>query len=241
MRAAGIDCLTEQGFRVAVEVRRQNASPEIHLIAGDRASAQNPQDWLTPSTTWNPSGPAAFFEKCAEAAVAGQERMAFGNQMVYAGGNREIFGVMDGDPKSEIHFLVLATRSFGNFMDADFTVDHMIKFFETAYRICEEMGVLDQHIRLVSNIGTGFQVGARVHMHVQSAREGLPSMFPHDYGFEVGEGGVIRAPEGSEVHGLVTTLIGMRQQIKGFSSHAAEVKQGIDQILLGQLEKIKIG
>jgi|GEM_PF-2111512 len=241
MEGGEIEDLTEKGFRVAVDIRPPYPSPEVHLISGNDVSAQNPQDWLSPQTKWNPEGPAVFFEKCAWSATRGLEIAPepFGNRMLYAGKEREVFGVMDGDPKSETHFLVLAVPVFGNIVDAGFTAEHMIKFFETAYQICEEMGILDQHIRFVLNTGTGFQVGARVHMHVQSAKEGLPIMFPEDYGFEVAECGVIRAPADSEVHGLVTTLIRARQQIQGFSSHAVEVKKGIDQILFGQLEKIK--
>lgn len=239
MKTAGIQDLTKQGFRLVVEAASSLSAPEIHLISGTRVAAQNPQDWLSPSVKWDPKAPAVFFEKCTEAAVLGNETMAFGNRMLYVEGTRNIFGIMDGDPKSETHFLVLASDIFGNFMDNGFTAKHLNRFFETAFQITRTLNLLDQPIRYVANIGTGFQVGPRVHMHVQIAREGFPSMFPHDYGFSVTEKGTIMAPDGTEIRGEVIRLIKTRQEVTGFSAEAAAQRKGIDRLLINQLGQMR--
>jgi len=241
MTAARLQDLTKQGFRMVVESADSVSAPEIHLISGTRVAAQNPQDWLSPSVKWDPAAPAVFFEKCAEAAREGNEKMAFGNQMLYSGQDRSVFGVKDGDPKSPTHFLVLASDVFGNFMDHSFTSEHLNSFFETAFQITRTLDLLDRPIRYVANIGTGFQVGPRVHIHVQSAREGFPSMFPHDYGFSVAEKGTIVAPEGSKPHTEVIRLISERQNVEGFSAEAAAQRKEIDQLLVNQLGQMRSG
>ncbi|MDD5382833.1 MAG: HIT domain-containing protein [Candidatus Margulisbacteria bacterium] len=227
---AGIQELTERGLRMSVDIAR-NSSPVIQLIAGPDVAAQSPQDWLSPSVVWNPNAPALFFERCAEAAADGADKMAFGNKMLYADKQREFFGVVDGDLKAETHFLVLARAAFGNILDHGFTADHLNRFFETAFQICKQLGILDQQIRFIANTGTGFQVGPRVHMHVLSSRESLPSMFPVDYGFSVVAGGTIVSPEGSAIHDEVIALIGKRQQIKGFTEQAKTERKAIDSLL----------
>jgi len=239
MAQAGIQDLTGSGLRMAVEIA-QAGSPVVHLMAGPDVPAQNPQDWLSPSVPWNPHAPAVFFERCVAAAKEGLPKMAFGNQMLYAGANREVFGVVDGDPKAETHFLVLANEVFGNIMDRGFTAEHLNGFFGTAFQLCQQLGIIDQHIRYVANTGTGFQVGPRVHMHVTSAREGLPSMFPVDYGFGVVAGGTIVSPEDSTEHAAAMALIGKRLQIKGFSDEAKAAKKEIDVLLDQKLSGLRI-
>ncbi len=234
MAQAGIQDLTERGLRISVDITRNN-SPVVQLMAGPDVPAQNPQDWLSPSVPWNPKSPALFFERCAEAAKAGSDKMAFGNRMLYAGGQRDIFGVVDGDPKLETHFLILAQAEHGNVMDQGFSADHLIRFFEIAYELCRQLGILDQPIRYVANTGTGFQVGPRVHMHVLSAKGKLPSMFPVDYGFNVTTGGTIVSPEGSAPHAEVVDLIGKRLQIKGFYEAAKAERIAVDSLLLNRL------
>ena len=235
---AGLHDLTERGLRIAVDILRSD-SPVVHLMAGPKVAAQSPQDWLSPSVAWNPNAPAVFFEKCAAAAREGAETMAFGAQMLYAGKARDSFGVWDGNPKSETHFLVLANDVFGNMMDRGFTAEHLNKFFETAFQICEQLGILDQHVRFVSNIGTGFQVGPRVHMHVQSDKEGLPSMFPQDYGFKVLEDGTVEALQDSKPHREAVRLIELRKKITGFEADKKEARKIIDQLLLDQLQALQ--
>jgi len=238
MKRAGLKDLTENGFRLALDIRQPD-SPVIHLMAGTSVAPQNPHDWLSKSLErWDPAAPAPFFEKCAEAARKGEETMAFGNQMLYAEGSRGIFGVLDGDPKSETHFLVLAAQTFGTIMDKGFTVNHLNRFFETAFQICQQLGILEQHTRFVINTGTGFQVGPRVHMHVLSAKTGLPSMFPVDYGFEVSGDGMILQPAGSAKHGEVIDVIKARQQIEGFSPAAKAARLDKNALLLQKLAAV---
>ncbi|NQT30566.1 MAG: HIT domain-containing protein [Candidatus Saganbacteria bacterium] len=240
MRGAGIEGLIKRGFRMVVEALTPTSTPEIHLISDDTVLSQNPQDWLTPPVTWNPGGPAVFFEKCAEAAGENAPKMAFGNEMLYVGEARDIFGVVDGDPKSETHFLVLASEAFSSIMEEGFTPEHLARFFETAYQIFATLNVVSQPIRLVINSGTGFQVGPRVHMHCQSAPEGLPSMFPLDYGFEVAAEGIIVAPKKSEPHSTAVKLIRQRQEIQGFSPEAKAGRISLDSQLRTQLKIIEI-
>jgi diadenosine tetraphosphate (Ap4A) HIT family hydrolase len=237
MAQAGIKALTKTGLRIAVDIL-PNEPPVVQLMAGDNVPAQNPQDWLSASVCWDPTAPAIFFERCTEAARAGLEKMAFGNRMLYAGEQREVFGVVDGDPKLETHFLVLASSVFGNIMDQGFTSAQLNQFFETAFVLCRQLGILNQPIRYVANTGTGFQVGPRVHLHVLSDRRGLPSMFPSDYGFSVGAGGTIISPTESSAHLDIVDLIGQRQQIKGFSPEAKTARQELDARLLDKLESI---
>ncbi len=238
MLIAGLNDLTRRGFRMVVESADSVCAPEIHLISGQGVAAQNPQDWLSPSVPWNPQAPAVFFEKCAEAAASGQAKMAFGNQMLYAGENRDVFGVRDGDPKSDIHFLILAREAFGNFMDQGFTAEHLNQFFETAFRISHTLMFEFDPVRYTANLGTGFQVGPRVHMHVQHAREDLPSLFPQTYGFSVTKQGTVTAPADSPAHKEVVRLIAARQEIKGFSSEAAAQRRAIDQQLFVKLNRL---
>lgn len=240
MVSAGLKDLTETGFRLALDIQRPD-SPVIHLMAGKNVAPQNPHDWLSKSLErWNPAAPAPFFEKCAEAAREGAKTMAFGNQMLYGEGSRDFFGVLDGNPKSETHFLVLAAQTFGNIMDKGFTVDHLNQFFETAFQICQQLGIFDQHTRFVINNGTGFQVGPRVHMHVMSAEKGLPSMFPVDYGFEVSEEGMILQPVGSGKHVEVIDVIKARQQIEGFSPEAKAARLDNNALLLQKLATVDV-
>jgi diadenosine tetraphosphate (Ap4A) HIT family hydrolase len=146
---------------------------------------------------------------------------------------------MDGDPKAETHFLVLATETFGNIMDNGFTADHLNNFFEVAYKLCQQLGILGQHVRLVANTGTGFQQSPRVHMHVSSARAGLPSMFPVDYGFSVAENGTVVAPANSSGHQTILELIIQRGKVQGFSPEAKAEKLRIDEQLMYQLARLR--
>jgi len=237
MAQAGIQDLTEKGLRLAVDIP-QGEKPIIHLIAGPNVAAQCAQDWLSPAVPWNPQAPAAFFERCAEAARNGAKRMAFGNQMLYVSDRREVFGVMDGDPKATTHFLILATDVFGNVMDKGFTAEHLNAFFETAFQLCEQFGIINQPVRFIANTGTGFQVGPRVHLHVLSSPEGLPSMFPVDYGFSVAESGIIVSPSGSPAHDRIIDLIKERQQIKGFTEEAKSKRKELDQTIFAQLSEL---
>ncbi|MFC1511161.1 HIT domain-containing protein [Candidatus Margulisiibacteriota bacterium] len=234
MAWAGIRELTHKGFRMIVEIGPPGSPLVVQLITGTRVAPQNPQDWLSAAKEWDPNGPARFFDAAARAARQEFRNMEdpFHNLMFYAGREREVFGVVDGDPKSETHFLVLAAEPFQHVMDPRFTADYLIKYFETAYQICEEMGISGQHIRFVTNVGSGFQEGARVHMHGQSARAGLPSMSPAAYGFGVDTGGVIIAPPNSERHGRVITLIESRKE-------PGADKSRIDRELLAVLEELK--
>ena len=235
----GIREMTESGLRLSVDITRKG-SPLVQLMAGPDVAAQNPQDWMSPSVVWNPNAPALFFERCAEAAKEGLDRMAFGNKMLYADEQRDVFGVVDGDPKSETHFLVLGRAVFGNIMDQGFTADHLNRFFETAFQLCRQLGILDQQIRFVANTGTGFQVGPRVHMHVISSRESLPSMFPVDYGFKVVAGGTIVSSEGYAVHDEVIALIEKRRGIGGFTEKAKMERMALDLLLLKKLTGLNL-
>jgi diadenosine tetraphosphate (Ap4A) HIT family hydrolase len=238
MAQAGINNLQESGLRLTVDAAPYEA-PIVRLTAGPDVPAQNPQDWLSPSVVWNPQAKADFFELCAKAAAAGDGTMKFGNEMFYAVGNREIFGVMDGNPKQETHFLVLASAVFGNIMDRGFTAAHLHSFFETAFAICRQLGVMDQPIRYVANTGTGFQQGPRVHLHVLSDHRGLPSMSPEAYGFNVGNKGVISAPAESLAHLEVMNLISRRLEIKEFTAEAKAAKLELDAQLFSKLAALK--
>lgn len=239
MRQTGIQNLTERGLRIAVDIEK-NGLPRVHLMAGPDVAAQNPQDWLTASEKWDPTASGLFFEKCAAAAQDGLAKMAFGNSMLYVGEEKDIFGVMDGDPKADIHFLILSASVFGNVMDDNFTADHLSRFVETAHHLCQRLGIINQPIRFVANTGTGFQMGPRIHMHVMSAQAGLPSLFPVDYGFTVGAGGIIAAPPHSQKHNEVISLIEERLGIKGFSPEAAMLRKGIDMLILHKLGPLRI-
>jgi len=234
MAWAELKDLTKTGFRVAIDIEKAE-DPVIHLMAGVGVAAQSPQDWLSPPVIWNPNAPALFFEKSAEAAKNNSENMAFENKMLYSSSNRNIFGVVDGDPKAPTHFLILAQNTFGNIMDKGFTAQDLNKFFETAYNLCQQMGILDQHIRLVANTGTGFQVGPRVHMHILSDKDRLPSMFPVDYGFELYEDGTLFKPKTQVIRMSIMNLINRRLKIEGFSAEANQLRQTIDLRLMRKL------
>jgi diadenosine tetraphosphate (Ap4A) HIT family hydrolase len=243
LEKAGINNLTEKGFRLSVDIGLTRP-PVVQLMAGPDVPAQCPQDWRSPSVVWAPFAPAAFFEQSAEAAKKGAATMPmpFGNRMLYSGERKDylgtnFFGVVDGDPKAPTHFLVLAAESFGNILNL--SNESLCRFFEAAFALCQRMETRAQPIKYVTNIGTGFQVGPRVHMHVLSSPGKLPSIFPTDYGFQVGKGGTITSPPASPEHDAVIDLIERRKQVKGFSPEAKAERGKIDLELMAKLEPLR--
>lgn len=243
MHWAGITDIRTRGFRIVVEAGPELKQTQVHLIAGNENTpllSQNPQDWLSPPVQWNPDVESApFFDFCSLAATQGDVLMRFGQKMLYAPDQRTVFGVIDGDPKSETHFLVLASQAFSCILDPGFTIDYLIKFFEVAYALSEQQGINKQTIRLVINTGQGAQAGPRVHLHVQSSSGKLPSMFPVTYGFSITPEGIIQPPSNSGIHIDIIDLIRERLAIKGFSPEAKQARLVLDAQIMHALAQIK--
>ncbi len=236
MLLAGVTDLTQTGFRMVVDITPP-VKPTIHLVAGVGVPNLSPQDWRTPQTTsWNPQDEAPFFDSCAEAAGESLEQMKFGLGMLYAGDERDVFGVYDGDPKAKTHFLMLAAQRFGTMVDEEFTAKHWVKFFQNTYKILESLGLTNQPTRYIVNSGAGYQLAPRLHMHVQNSKGSMPRIFPHDYDFEIFPDGTILAPVGSSKHAAVIALIDQRQTIEGFSNEAIAQRKEIDQKILDALK-----
>jgi len=234
----------QSGFRLVIESDRRNNSFNCHLMAGEGVPAQNPQDWTTSTRTrWKrraEGDPPSFFDLCAEAASRNAPEMKFGNAMLYPNLTDGVFGVKDGDPKAELHFLVLAGWPCGNMADTGFTSQLWYAFFLSALRILIDHNADNHHIRYIANCGSGFQVGPRVHMHVLASIHPLPSVFPSDYGFEISPDGTIKAPyEGKEQEEIIK-LIRQRALIQGFSEKARIERKRLDSDLLRHLAGARI-
>lgn len=240
MEQAGITDLRENGFRMIVNIGDQVKPTEIHLISGENVPAFCPQDWLSLPLTWDPDAPAPFFELCAEAARAKQPTMKFGNRLFHVDGLEGAFGVTDGDPKVENHLLVLAIERFATMADPAFTVEYWQKFFSCAERIIKTLELENNPTRYIANFGNNFQAGPRVHMHIHNSSSGLLSPFPQDYGFLVGDQGIISAPDNSPKHQQVVDLIKQGLQINGFSTEAKAEKAGIDKKILNLTKSLLI-
>ncbi|MFH1541661.1 MAG: hypothetical protein ABIE84_01035 [bacterium] len=232
---SGTSDTQRQGFRIVVDISPGEMA-RVQLLAGEGVPAQSHQDWRTAGSKWDPNGPAFIFKKGAEAARNGWTN-AFGDgngpKMFYSGEDRNFFGLVPGDLKAPIHWLIMTQERFGNIMDKGFTAEHLIKLFETAYALLEEKGLNDQPIRLVANTGTGFQAGERVHLHVMVSPHGFFTMFPQDLGFFVKPDGTIEAPEGSRPHQNIIRMIDRRKRYAEFTPSHAQERAKIDAILEG--------
>jgi len=240
-KAAGVNLngLSENGFRFIVDVLPGEHSAIINLLAGDDAPNPNPQDWTTARpTSWDPTQPVPFFEMSAEAAKAKLQTMKFGNRIFNVDGEDKVFGVVDGDPKADTHFLMLTRHPYATMVAEGFTDDLWLRYFMGAYGILKTLGVENQQYRFVANFGMGFQMSPRVHMHVLSSPQGLPGTFPEEYGFTVGSGGIILAPAGSAVHRMIIELIEERRRMTGFAPEKVSKRKELDNEIADLLKSI---
>ncbi|MBN3033696.1 MAG: hypothetical protein JW873_06340 [Candidatus Saganbacteria bacterium] len=237
--AAGIADLNRSGFRLTVDLPCPEQT-EIHLVAGQAAPCLNPQDWRTiKSTTWDPQAPLSFHEAWIEAAGRRQEALApGGRRLFYAEGEYDFFGLQDGDPKSETHFIMLSAKPFINLFDGGVTSEHWARYFGSAGQILQRLGLAGQPARLTANSGFAYQALARLHLHVQTAARPLPKLFPQDYGFLVDAEGVIEAPAGSGPHARIIGLIDQRKAVAGNDPKAPAKRQALDQQIFSALENI---
>jgi diadenosine tetraphosphate (Ap4A) HIT family hydrolase len=208
-----------KGLRLVIGIEPASPALRIDLFAGDGSRgvpAQNPQDWILPTTNpWQRFSPGriSFLDRCAEAALRELPALPSefgGNQLLFPLGNSAVFAVMDGDPKAPVHFLVLASEPYGNMADDNFTAELWGAFFQAAARVLSEKAD-NCYARLVANFGGGFQVGPRVHLHVMASPEPFPSLFPADYGFIENQDGSISAPAGSQKHEEAIALLQSRK------------------------------
>jgi len=237
--AAGITDLNQNGFRLTIDLPQPDQT-EIHLVAGQNAPCLNPQDWRTKkSSTWDPKAPLPFHAAWAEAARQRQEALTpGGRRLFYVEGEHDFFGLQDGDPKSETHFIMLSVRPFINLFDEEITPAHWERYFSAAGQILLALGLADQPARLTANSGFAFQALPRLHMHVQTAGRPLPKLFPQDYGFTVNEAGVIEAPAGSEPHARIIGLIDQRKNIAGNDPNTTALRKALDQQLFAALDSL---
>lgn len=233
--------LKKTGFRLLIDAPSEKHKAQIHLMTGPRTPNFNPQDWRTPgSTGWNPDGPAKFFDGVAETARALPLDKIFSDGIYNIDGFQPAFGRLDDDPKAETHFLMLSMDRFGCMADPGFDTAMWQKFFYGAQEILEYLGIFNQPARYIANFGEGFQQGARVHMHVLSAKDGLLKFLPQEYGFKIRDNGTIEAPENSPALSRVIALIDQRGQVKGFEAASRAQRLELDQQLFAAIRAIQL-
>lgn len=234
----------QKGFRLVIENDRSINSFTCHLMAGEGVPAQNPQDWMTSTRTkwvkYAEGAPPSFLDLCAEAASRNAPEVSPGRALLYPKIVDGVFGIRDGDPKADLHFMVLASQPYGNMADKEFTGLLWYAYFLSAMKILAEHNADNDHIRYIANCGSGFQVGPRVHLHVLASPRPLPSIFPSDYGFEISSDGTIEAPSGGKAQNVIINLIQQRRLIQGFSKEALNRRKRLDADLLCFLEGIHI-
>lgn len=243
IRLAGIKNISKRGIRMVIDVQPDQGLATIHLMAGPATPNPCPQDWTaTRETKWDPKAPN-FFQKVAAVAKTAAKTTASGTKLFYPDAENEVFGIESGDPKTDIHFLMLSMQHYDTLADAGFSERSWLKFFDGAYQILRTLGVEGMPARYVANFGMGFQATARLHMHVHVQRSPnvLPSLDPKDYGLEVNDDGSVRAPANASTdHIRLVALINKWKETKGFG--AAEIKSRIDinKELHPLMEKLRI-
>jgi diadenosine tetraphosphate (Ap4A) HIT family hydrolase len=240
-REAGISDLTKSGMRMVIDVANPENPAEVHLFAGEGTPCACFQDWRNSMGQWNPNTTSPFLEAVDEAAKDRLPVMKFGPLMFYPFEDSEVVGVSDGDPKADVHFVMLATKVFRTMLDPGFNEAYWIKFLEGAYKVLNFLNIEKKHTRFIVNTGNGFQNGPRVHMHVLNSRDEFPSLFPQDYGFLVGNDGKILAPTGSFAHETIIQMIEKRIAIQGFTPEAAEQRKKSDETILSLLKQLGYG
>lgn len=241
LRLAGIKKLSKNGMRMVIDVVDNNAT--IHLMAGSATPNPCPQDWLEPrGTVWDPKDKNAqkFFIIASQHASEGKEKTLADLKIFHTDADKEVFGVENGDPKAETHFLMLTTENFATMIHQGFSDKLWSKYFEGAYQILRTLGVQGQPTRFVVNFGMGFQATPRVHMHVQVSPKGLTSLDPKDYGFMVNDDGSVKAPEGSQEHQVVIDLFNKRKKEGGFDPLHKAIRRAIDMEMEARLEMLRI-
>ncbi|MCX5748935.1 MAG: hypothetical protein NTZ10_01635 [Candidatus Saganbacteria bacterium] len=258
IKAAGVQDLTKNGFRFVVDFRPRISDAKVYLFAGKDTPNINPQDWMiSKPEKWEPAPKGSFYFLCAEAAAERSPRMKYGNSLLYPSEGSEVFGVMDGDPKSDIHFLMMTRKNFSSMLDPGFTTAHWNTYFWGAAEILNSMKAGEMYQRISANFGLGFQTAARVHMHVQAypgepTTVFVPPLFPEDIGLEVKPGGIIAAPAtlpgnirlyGNLMKQALLKLIDDRSKVKGSDSGSKAERSRLDRNifeLLRELEKISV-
>lgn len=238
---AGIKDLSRQGMRMVIDVDGNVAT--MHFMAGLGTPNPCPHDWKAEKETkWDPQAPN-FFVRVALEAKKGQKALANGTKLFYPDADTEVFGVESGDPKTDIHFLMLSIEPFATMVHEGFSERLWLKFFEGAYQILRTLGVEGMPTRYVANFGMGFQATARVHMHVhvQIPPNELPGLNPKDYGLEVNDDGSVRAPANASAdQKRLVELADKWKNIKGFGPAQDEEKRNINKELHPLMKKLRI-
>lgn len=242
LRLAGIKDISKRGMRMVIDVRPDQCLAMIHLMAGSATPNPCPQDWTVPrETKWDPKAPN-FFQKVAAAAKNGEKATASGTKLFYPDADNEVFGIESGDPKTDIHFLMLSMQHYDTLADARMSERLWLKFFEGAYQILRTLEVEGRPTRYVANFGMGFQATARLHMHVhvQKSPNVLPSLDPKDHGLEVNDDGSVRVPANSPDHERLVALIKKWEATKGFGTAQDETRRNINKELHPLMEQLRL-
>lgn len=204
----------KDGFRMVVEAPLPCVVPEVHILSGKGVAPVSPQDWRTPK------------DKIRRRLYMGID----GHILIR---KREAFGVGSVDPKSQIHFLMLTLKCFEDLWGLP--TETWIELFQGAQQILKTLGAQGQQARYVVETGEGYQRYPGPYLEIMAAKS-LPSFFPQDYGFKVNGEGVIEAPNGSQPHKEMITMIEKRRCSENGSCR--EATGSLDQAILQGLTRL---
>lgn len=231
LRDAGIDDVRTRGMRLVVDINEKGPS-WVHLFAGTGVPNVNPQDWRTPKD---------------------HQSLRPDQSNVISHESTDVFGFEVRDPKSELHFLMLAMNGTKSFMDPLFTSDLWDQMFFGAEAVLQKLlsgtDLTPAAVRIISNAGFGFQLVPSVSFDVQAYFDNVPALNPSVYGFAIDDNGMVECPANGNGKPLkydpntplreIIEMIEERKKIVGFGQDEKTARAALDRLIMFRLGQIR--
>jgi hypothetical protein len=231
-----LDIVTN-GFRFTA-LFHQSEHPVLY-VGHDNIAPVDPRDWAADDQPWFPveyekspffsAADQSFDERLPRVLFNGDEKnillyLPEGSQYADSG----IFAMEDGTVKALVHYLVLSRGLEGTFLDESVSITKWLGALAMAHRVAELCRVgNNQSVRIVSNIGQGYQAAPIAHIHVQ-VDTNFGDLNPEDFGFEVKNRRVVFvSPEQESAYKRLMEKFPPRSSHAGFSQALKNIFRSI--------------